>query len=100
MNTAARVRTLLESNKNKDVILKKLEENQLDVQAIYEKEISLLKIQLENHEDKEETMHENLVYYMDENVRLKNELKVVKERCSGSDKEDSNGVASRLAEFF
>ena len=36
---------------NKDEILRKLEENQLEVKNVYEKEIELLKIQVENYEE-------------------------------------------------
>ena len=71
MSTAARMRELLEQNESKDEILRKLEENQLEVRTVYEKEINLLKIQVENYEEKEQSMSENLTYYMDETVRLK-----------------------------
>ena len=90
MNTAARMRELLEENENKDKILEKLEQNQLEVKDVYEKEINLLKIQVDNYEDKEQSMSENLIYYMDETVRLKNKLKVGNDPSFSSDGEKKN----------
>ena len=89
MNTATRMREPLVENEKKDAILKQLEQNQNDVREIYEKEISLLKIQLDNHEEKEQTMNGNLVHYMDENVRLKNQLRVEKDRSPGKIEQES-----------
>ena len=83
------MRRLMEENERKDMVLAKLEENfqkQLERYESCEKDNKLLTRQVENHNEKEKMMSENLIYYMDENIKLKNERKVIPtESSDGAD---------------
>ena len=90
MDTAARMRHSMEKNEEKDQVIGRLEEKIQELYERYDKENKLLQIQVKNHNEKEKMMSENLNHYMDENIKLKNEKKVL--RTNSSDSTDGQTV--------
>ena len=100
MQTAARMRSLMDEKERKDQVIEKLEEDIQKICEHYEKENKLLQIQVDNHNDKEKMMSENLNYYMDENVRLKNKRKVIPTDSSDSTDDEAAPAMSKLRKEF
>lgn len=100
MDSAARTRSLMEETERKDQVIEKLQEDIQKICEHYEKENKLLQIQVDNHDEKEKMMSENLNYYMDENIRLKNERKVIPSDSSDSTDDEAAPTISRLHKEF